>query len=337
MKRASRSILITGATGFLGSLIVEQMIGRYPDEEITLILPVRDEIRAEDMYRKYADRRNRHFVFTKCDITNMDIDGIGFPKIDSIIHCAAVTDSAYMVSHPVETADGIVLGTKNILELARKHRVTGMVYLSSMEVYGVVDDIGRARTERELGQIDLEAARSCYPLAKRMAEHYCHIYHQQYGVPVRIARLAQTFGKGIRPKDRRVFMQFARAAREGRDIVLKTAGRSLGNYCASEDVLNALFIILEKGADGEVYNVVNEECTMSIRQMAELVAETLAEGKIAVRIEEEDLSKTGYAPETRLRMSSGKLRDLGWQPQKGLSEMYRDLYLELMEGMGKDT
>jgi nucleoside-diphosphate-sugar epimerase len=146
---------------------------------------------------------------------------------------------------------------------------------------------------------------------------------------VKVARLAQTFGEGVRPDDNRVYMQFARAAYEGRDIVLKTQGLSVGNYCAADDAVNAIFTILEKGADGETYNVVNEENTMCIRDMAQLVASEIAHGKIKVVVDTEDLGKTGYAADTALRMSGEKLRLLGWKPTKNLVQMYRDLVREL--------
>jgi nucleoside-diphosphate-sugar epimerase len=146
---------------------------------------------------------------------------------------------------------------------------------------------------------------------------------------VKVARLAQTFGIGARMDDNRVYMQFARAAYENKDIVLKTQGLSVGNYCAADDAVNAIFTILEKGVDGEIYNVVNEENTMCIRDMAELVASEIAHGKISVVVETEDSGKTGYAADTALRMSGEKLRHLGWKPTKNLVQMYRDLVTEL--------
>lgn len=205
------------------------------------------------------------------------------------------------------------------------HHVKSMVYLSSMEVYGKVADTGRLLKEDELGEISLESVRSCYSLGKRMAEHYCYLYNQEYHVPVKIARLAQVFGKGVHLEDHRVYMQFARAAYENRDIVLKTKGTSMGNYCASEDAVSAILLLLEKGTDGEVYNIVNEKNTMCIRDMAELVAHQIAEDKIKVKIEMEDPMKTGYAPETGLRLSGEKLKKMGWRPTKELEEMYQDV------------
>lgn len=319
----SGKVLITGISGMIGGMIARilQDSESFRRGKIQIIGISRERDKA---IVNLGSALCEKITLVEADI----VDTVSLEQIeavDVIIHCAAVTASSEMVTHPVEVADGIVLGTRNMLELAKRCHVKSMVYLSSMEVYGAVSDIGRPRLEEELGDINLDAPRSCYPMAKRMAEHYCHIYQKEYGVPVKIARLAQTFGKGVRQDDNRVYMQFARAAMEGKNIILKTPGTSMGNYCETKDAVNAIFTILEKGIDGETYNVVNEANTMRIRDMANLVAEHIAKGKIEVIIQAEDSAVTGYAPDTSLRMSSEKLRALGWGPTKGLEEMFRDV------------
>ncbi len=324
-----KTYLITGITGFIGRILAEELILSSSEgrEEIQIIGVGRDRERMRDTFAS-VDGGDIVFVEADCAGDKQLLCQITTP-IDYIIHCACPTASSYMISNPVETADSIVLGTRSVLELARRLKVKSMVYLSSMEAYGVVKDIGRARTEDELGDIDLASARSSYSLGKRMAEHYCHIYWKEYGVPVRIARLSQVFGRGVRSGDNRVYMQFARSACEGRDIILKTRGDSMGNYCSSDDAVRAILTILEKGENGEVYNVVNESNTMCIREMAKLVASQIAGGRISVRIELEDAGTTGYAPDTGLRLSGEKLGKLGWKPVKGIVEMYRDVVREI--------
>ncbi|EOS39848.1 hypothetical protein C808_00818 [Lachnospiraceae bacterium M18-1] len=317
--------LITGITGFLGSMTANELMHseEYKQGRIKITGITRDIFRARQIFNS---TEHQELLLVEVDIRDRnDLLSAIDSSVDYIIHCASVTRSAEMVRHPVETADSIVMGTRNMLELAKKLQIESMVCLSSMEVYGTVGDIGRPRKEDELGEVELFSPRSCYPLGKRMAEHYCYIYQQEYGVPVKISRLAQTFGKGIRPDDNRVYMQFARAVNEGRDIVLKTMGNSMGNYCASDDAVNAVFTILYCGRDGEAYNVVNEENTMSIREMAELAAGQTAGEQIKVKIELEDPNMTGYAPDTGLKLSGEKLRQLGWHPSKNLAEMYRDV------------
>lgn len=330
---SSRTYFITGLTGYIGKLITKELLRspEYQEGQIDIIGLVRHPEKIGEVIGRVPDA---HFTWIEGDCrddfwksTKLE-ERLGKP-VDYIIHCAAPTSSSYMISNPVETADSIVSGTRNVLELARRLRPKSMVFLSSMEVYGCVPDFGRPRSESELGEISLDAARSCYPLGKRMAEHYCHIYQKEYGIPVKIARLAQTFGRGVLPADHRVYMQFAKAVIEQKDIVLQTSGLSMGNYCAAEDAVSAILLILKKGSNGEAYNVVNEAETRSIREMAELVANQVAQGRIGVKIREEDILKTGYAPHTLLRISGEKLRRLGWRPTKGLVEMYRDMIEEL--------
>ncbi len=319
---------ITGITGLIGSLIMKKIIQseEYAEGNVRITALVRNTIKFQEMYKDYDCSS---VMLLEGELSENLTDKAALNSIDYMIHCASATTSSYMISNPVETADSIVMGTHNILELARQRKIKSMVYLSSMEVYGKVPDIGRPRREEELGEIQLDNARSCYSLGKRMAEHYCYIYAQEYGIPVKIARLAQTFGTGARPEDNRVYMQFARSVAEKRDIVLRTEGLSMGNYCATEDAINAIFTILYKGADGEAYNVVNEANTMCIRDMAQLVAKQVAGGSIKVKIELEDSNKTGYAPDTGLRLSGEKLGKLGWQPTKNLVEMYKDVVREV--------
>lgn len=324
--------LITGVTGYIGSQVVRKMMDNkeFQNGTINLILHCRDKEKYSKIYHD-VDSRQVYPIYSDIkyiDCCVAEVKGQGcVDKIDYIIHCASNTTSAIMVSNPVETIDGIVVGTKTVLELAKEEKVESMVYLSSMEVYGDISCSPDNRaTEDMLGNIDILKPRSSYPLGKRMAEGYCVAYANEYNVPVKIVRLAQTFGKGILPNENRSFAQFVRAAAEGRDIVLKTEGKSIGNSVAIDDALDAIFFLLKNGENGQAYNVVNEENTMSIKEMAELVARIIGKDKVKVVIDIEDKSKTGYAADTGLYMSGEKMRRLGWEAKKGIEEMIDDVY-----------
>lgn len=310
--------LVTGATGYIGSMLIKYIMQSQDGAEIIAL--IRDKDKAERLLPEKV-KRLQVDLLDRGAVERLDI------FCDYMIHCASVTKSAEMVSHPVEVTESIVNTTQNVLRLAGKCNVKSMVYLSSMEVYGKIDcSDGHRVTERELGEVDIYRPRSCYPLGKRMAENICYSYYKEYGIPVKIARLAQTFGRGVLPDDTRVFAQFARSAQEGTDIILHTKGNSMGNYCDIEDAITGIMTILNRGTDGEAYNVVNEANTMTILQMAELVAGKIAGGKIKIVYDiPQDKDCYGYAEDTGLRLSCSKLASLGWRPEKSLEMMYQDL------------
>ena len=313
---SNKSIFITGATGLIGSFIARALC--YANKKLslgmTLYALVRDENKAADVLDEAAEGVN----IVKGDIS-APLD-FNFP-IDYIIHCAAVTNSKQMVTHPALTIKTSVDGTTNILELAREKQVSGMVYLSSMEVYGAVS--GEERTdETGYGYVDCLKVRSCYPESKRMAECLCAAYFYEYGVPVKIARLAQCFGAGVLKTETRVFYQFAKSLIEKKDIVLHTTGESVGNYCYLAEAAQAIVFLLSNGQPAQAYNVVNEDTSMEIRQMAQLISR-MSGGDIRVVFDiPEDANKFGYAPPTRLRLSGKRLEELGFKANIGLEECF---------------
>nr|MCR5545287.1 NAD-dependent epimerase/dehydratase family protein [Lachnospiraceae bacterium] len=252
-------------------------------------------------------------------------------KVDYIIHGAAITTSKVMVERPVETIFASIDGTKHVLEFAKEKKVKSVVYLSSMEMYGSFSSCDSPVKEDELGFIDIKNVRSNYPMTKRMCENMCVAYLSQYDVPVKIARLAQTFGPGILPGENRVFAQFARSAMKGEDIVLHTKGLSEGNYCYSGDAIYGILLILLSGVNGESYNVCNEKTHTTICDMAKMVCEKFSDGKSSLVFDIPKENTFGYAADTHLRLSSEKLRSLGWEPKVDLEEAYHRLILSMKE------
>lgn len=310
--------LITGAAGYIGSSLVKHIL-QY-EENVKVMALVRNMDKAKRILPDTAE-------LVQVDLTDKKVMDALKADCDYIIHCASVTKSSEMISHPVEVIESIVNTTQNVLELARRRDVISVVNLSSMEIYGNIDcSDGHRVSEEELGDINILDVRSCYPMGKRMAETICRSYWEEYKVPVKTARLAQTFGKGILPADTRVFVQFARAAKEGKDIILHTKGDSMGNYCGIDDAIKGILAILHHGIDGESYNVVNEKNTMTIREMAELVAEKLTKGRSGIVTQIPDGNIYGYGAYTGLRLSGERLAGLGWMPEESLEDMYWDLW-----------
>lgn len=307
-----KTVLVTGATGLIGVSLVRSLL--YMGD-IKVLAFVRNENKAKSIYEQ-----NSNLEIVIGDIIN-PIDII--ETVDYIFHCASVTTSKIMVEQPVETLMTSIEGTKHILNLAKEKRCKSVVYVSSMEVYGAFDNLDHEVTEDDLGYIDPLKVRSNYPEAKRLCENMCVAYLKEYGVPVKIARLAQTFGAGILPNENRVFAQFAKSVIHGENIILHTKGLSEGNYCYTRDCMTGLLTILLKGRDGEAYNVSNPNSHTTIVDMAKMVAHKIAKGNIEVLFDIPETNTFGYAADTKMKLSSNKLQKLGWNPEIGLEEAYK--------------
>lgn len=312
-----RSFVITGATGLVGSLLVRALL--YCDKVHGLGLKVYALVRNVEKAKQIFGENEPEYLVA--DLATDEIRG-DF-ACDYVIHAAAVTTSKLMVSDPVGTIRTAIDGTEKMLGLAVEKQAQSFVYISSMEVYGQPKTDGKT-AEKDLGYIDISTVRSCYPEGKRMCECLCNAYAAQYGLNVKSARLAQTFGAGILPTENRVFAQFARSAVRGENIVLHTTGESEGNYVYTADAVRAILMLLVKGESGEAYNIANEESHTTIRDMAQLVAQQIAGGAIEAVLDiPQDASSLGYAPPVKMWLDASKMRSLGWQPTIGLADAYR--------------
>ena len=308
-KFTDSTFLITGATGLIGSTLIRCLLALKLN--IKIIAPIRNRSKAEAMFSDIVDGLR----FIECDLLTYDYS-IG--SVDYIIHCAAPTSSKFFVDKPVETFEMIVNATSRLMEYARRRSIKSFVYLSSLEVYGSINDDSIPVTEDIQGYLDPTSVRSSYPMAKRATENLCCLYAAEYGIPVKVVRLTQTTGAGIAKDDNRVIAQFTRLAAEGKDIELHTTGEAARPYCYNTDAISAILYVLLKGENGQAYNVANEDTYISVRGMAEYLKEYF-NPNINVRIVLND--NMGYAPVTKQRLSSEKLRLLGWKPKYDLKDI----------------
>ncbi len=305
-----KTILVTGATGLIGKLCVKSLLNSGYNTQVIAL--VRDEEKAKNIFGE-----SKRLTYLVQDI-NQRINTTR--RVDYIIHAASTTSSKDFVEKPVETIYTAINGSRNILEFAKNKRLEGMVYLSSLEIYGVNEK--ENIKERDYGYIDILNPRSSYSESKKMVETMCISYGTEYGVPVKIARLAQTFGAGVSISDNRVFAQFAKAIINKENIILHTKGETKRNYCYTTDAVRGIFTILTKGENNNAYNVANENSYCSISEMAHLLENEYT--KVEYKIDEVN---RGYNPTVKIALNTEKLNALGWEAKVDLKEMFDRLMM----------
>lgn len=315
----NKKIIVTGATGFIGSLLIKTLLfcNKKYNLNLTIIATTRNISNAENIFNEIKDE---FLVFYKWDILK---DCFCYEQnVDYVIHTAMITKSKEMIKKPVDIIKTAFFGAQQLLDYSIAHHVKKFIYISSMEIYGDMGNYNGNADEMRLGYINLKSARSCYPEGKRICETLVNSYYFQYGLNVNNLRLAQTFGAGTLKGENRIFAQFAKSVIEKKDIILHTDGQSEGNYVYSTDAIMAILIILNTGISGETYNVSNMESHTTIKDMAEMISSEIAKNEIHVKFDIPDNNIYGYAPKTKLYLDSNKLCNLGWKPEVGLMEAY---------------
>lgn len=318
-KLTGKSIIITGSTGLIGSVMVRCLNGLSIG--IRMILPVRNQKKAESIFR--GSDESIEIIETEL----VDFFMSHNDRVDYVIHCASPTSGSYINEHPLETFRLATETTDSILNYAARVNCESVVYLSSIEYYGVVTD-DELLTEDKKGYIDNYSSRSSYPIGKQAAEYITYCYSKEYGVNVKVARLTQTLGAGASLDDRRVFMQFTRSISRGEDIVLHTLGNSAKPYCYTTDSIRAIIYILLYGNSGEAYNVATPGTYISIKGLAEFLR---TEFNPAINVVVNMDSNGCYAPETRTNLCVDKLLNLGWRPQYDLRSMFERLIRSIQD------
>lgn len=314
----NKTVLISGVTGGIGSMAVRSFL--FANEKaglnIEVIGLVRNIKKAKIFFEDLTE--NKNFKLVKNDITEkINYNG----KVDYIIHCANNTSSRSFVEMPVETMEVAFCGTKNILEFAENKKVKSLVFLSSMEIYGFIEGKDKTQSENDLGSLELLNVRNSYPIGKRAAETLCCSFFKEKTVPVKIARLAQTVGANVDYNDSRVYAYFARNIVEKKDIVLNTTGNTIRSYCYITDVITGILLLLQKGENGEAYNIANEEATSSIKNIAKMLVNKYPDSKLVFNIND-----TGIFPkETVWALKTDKIKALGWKPYVSQEKMYANL------------
>lgn len=263
-------------------------------------------------------------------------------KLDYIIHTAGPTSPKIMKEDPVGTNLANILGTVNTVKLAKESNAKSYLFISSREVYGEAEEGVTYFTEDgKVGYIDHTNVRNSYAESKRNAENLLISYNKQYGLNVKAIRLAHTFGPGINIYDGKVQSDFLKNYMENENIIMKSKGDSVRTYTYVSDAVTAMFKVLFDSPKEEViYNVSDEQNEISIKELADTLAEIAKEnGKdIKVIMEIKEDKNVSFAPFSKGILSSKKVRGLGYNNRynvkQGLERTIKHLE-EINQRIGK--
>lgn len=341
-----KNILVTGATGLIGSALVDL----FMEEGLHDVYAAgRNEERAKRRFAKYTGNSRFHFV--RHDVCR-PLEGD--TRYHLIVHAASGADPRSFSTDPVGVMTANIDGVRNLLEYGRNHGMERLLYVSSGEVYG--SDNGKAIStggktlsaddktndgdasfrwrEDDSGYVDTMTPRACYPSSKRAAETLCVAYAAQYGMDVVVARPCHTYGANFTESDNRAYAQFMRNVVNGEDIVLNSDGSQYRSWIYVKDCAEALRTILYKGVNGTAYNVADEQSCVTIKELAEIIAET-GHRKVIINTPhstqktEHSTLNTEHYKILRATFDTSRLRTLGWQPQftlaQGIAECLQSL------------
>ncbi|MEK7658928.1 MAG: NAD-dependent epimerase/dehydratase family protein [Patescibacteria group bacterium] len=309
-----KNILISGANGFLANYLVETILflneNKFKNKAKVFALD-----RNKDRFESYKNRND--FMPIVQDICQpIEIKD----EIHFIIHTASQASPKYYGKDPVGTLSANILGTKNLLDLAREKKVESFLFFSAGLVYGEFAEKDVKIKENTFGSLDPTDVASCYGESKRMAETMCACWLHQYGVPTKIVRPAHTYGPGVRLDDGRVYADFVSDIINNRNITMKSDGKAVRTFCYIADATVAFFLVLLKGENGKAYNVADNKGETSILDLANLLAGLFPEKNL--KVERKEIFQEGYIKSKIERhfLDTSRIIGLGWEPKHSLEQ-----------------
>ena len=311
------SVLLSGATGMIGSLLVDAIL--FKDEKEGLGCKVialgRSAEKAKIRFAHCWD--SPFFQFVECDVNKAETMPLDI-RADYVLHLASNTHPVASATDPIGTSTANIIGTQTMLELAVRCKAKRFLFASSNEIYGENRGDTELFDESYCGYIDSNTLRAGYPESKRCGEALCQAYMKQKGVDVVIARLTRSFGPTLLLTDTKALTQFLKNALNKEDIVLKSAGTQYYSYTYAADAVTGLLTVLLKGESGEAYNVADQTCDIQLRDLAKMIAD-LSGTKVVFDLPDKT-EAAGFSKATKARLDGGRLHQLGWSAQYSILE-----------------
>lgn len=320
-----KTVLITGGNGFLPSYLVDTFIeiNKNLNNPIKLIIVNKTQVNGNSRLSHLLNDQNVQFI--RADV-GKKFEIPSHPDI--IIHGASRANPTSFLEDPIDTIDANINGIRYLLDYAVKNPVEQFIFFSSGEIYGnpVAEFIPTPETYS--GNTDCLGKYACYIEAKRFAETMAITYFRKYGVPVKFLRVLLAYGPGMR-NDGKVVSDFFDAALNKKEIKIRDRGEAKRSFCYASDAARAIFYVLFNGQFGEAYNIADDTNNVSIKELADKIAQTLGNGTI-VNPNMSVVAKEIYGVDNRL-LDISKVKALGFKITVGLKEGLNRLKKHLEE------
>ena len=293
--------VVTGGAGFLGSHLCERLLSEGWDV-LCLDSFLTGKASNLDEVVGHARFRLEHY-----DVTNyLSVDG----DVDWILHFASPASPIDYLDHPIHTLKVGALGTLNALGLA-KAKNAGFFLASTSEVYG--DPLVHPQPEAYWGNVNPIGPRGVYDEAKRYAEAMAMAYHRTHGIPVRIIRIFNTFGRRMRQADGRAVPTFIKQALAGQPLTVHGEGAQTRSLCYVDDLIEGIWRLLNAGVTGPM-NIGNPH-EVKILDLARMIVDA-ADSKSEIIFVDRPVDD----PEVRCPDISMAGKILGWEPGVSLED-----------------
>lgn len=252
MKKLTKCI-VTGGAGFIGSHLTDELIGN--DNEVYSI----DNLLTGDERNIVHLQNNPLFHFIRHDVIHPLPGAIlnKFGKIDCIYHLASPASPPQYRKYAIETLMVNSIGTKNLLDLAKKYNSTFLL-ASTSEIYG--NPLVHPQTEGYYGNVNTLGIRACYDEAKRFSEAITMEYSRKFSLDIRIVRIFNTYGPRMQKDDGRVVSNFINQAIENIPLTVYGDGLQTRSFCYVTDMIKGIILAMEtEGLNGEVINLGNPD------------------------------------------------------------------------------